>query len=823
MRKKIQIWLAALMLFSMIFILGGCGGANAVSTTVVSTERAEAIDEEEDEINTIDTTEETTATGKEFTMSVSCGYGRYAKYGRDMGVQAEITNHGKDFAGELWVLVPNNGSGSQSTLFKKEFAIAAGETKKVEVAVPVLFSTGKLNVSIRDEGEKEREATDVRVTVQGNTDVMYVGVLSDNYMDLSYFTDTLTKTFLMEAEDFPEDKKSLDMLDIIVINDFNTSIFNENQYEALKSFVNEGGTLVLGTGATGTKTLEGFDDGFLTGTMEGTYGASISLGSETKEIEKELLNISLDDSVPAYIENEYILMEKVRVGKGNIQLFTFDLGLENANWNTMGKHIVSKVTDNISDAKRSQISSEMDGNNFYQLRNCLEMTTSESVPSVGRYTVTLMIYLVLIGPLLYLVLKKLDKRQFTWIIVPVFAVVFSLVIYIMGTDTRLAKPYVQYVTFAHIADGIESEEMTFSLTAPYNNAYEVTVPAEYDVTLPVMDYYYGSYGYDQSTTEYDMSVGYGPEVTTLGIRNHGAFEPAYFSADSMKEVNGTVESTVSLELDMAGESAYSGTVTNNLGYDLQSAVLVVDSRYYMLGDFMNGETKSIDDCTFYTAFSRDALWNTDIMAQAVGGNPWSDGNSSNKLRQYYALEYKFTNDFDGTGQDNYLLGFTEDSSNPVIDALGLKNAGIKLVTAELEVNYEMGENQIYIPCLDSRYVVLNGDYEQYYRYINSETLELEVHFEANEKLTAMIYPKAGNAENELIGHWYGYYGTINAFNYATGEYEVLFESGKPAVAIGLEDYLNEENVMRLMFDIDDVARNQYSITIPVLSAIKEAK
>lgn len=829
MKKKAQVWLAVLMLFSMTFLLGGCVSTVSYSTTSATTAAVETIEEDtketEEDTNTIDTTELTVAEGKGFALSVSCGYGRYAKYGRDMGVQATIINHGEDFVGELWVLVPNNGSGSQSTLFKKEFAIAAGEEKKVEVAVPVLFSTGKLNVSIRDESEKERASVDVKVNVQGNTDVMYVGVLSDNYLDLSYFTDTKTKTFLMEAEDFPEDKKSLDMLDIIVINDFNTSIFNENQYQALKSFVEGGGSLVIGTGATGTKTLEGFNDDFITGTIGETYRVPLSLGSEAAAAEKEVLEVNLDNSTPGYVEGETVLMEEIRVGKGNIQLFTFDLGMANAEWNTKGKTILRTVIDNLSDAKKNQINSELNNDNFYLLRNCLEMASAENVPKVGKYAVVLVIYLILVGPLLYVVLKKLDKRNYTWVIVPGLAVVFSLVIYTLGTDTRLSKPYVQYLTFASVADGIESEELTFSLTAPYNNAYEVKVPAEYDVSLPVMNYYYDSYNSDQSNSEYDISVAYGAEATTLGIRNYGAFESAYFSAESIKEVEGFVESDISLKENANGEIIYTGTVTNRLGYDLQSGVLVIDKIYYLIGDIANGETKSIEECTSYVIYNRDTFWNTDLMAQAVGGDPWANGNNSDKLRQYYALEYKFTGNIASTAEENYLLGFTEDSSNPVIDALGLKNAGIKLVSAEVDVNRGLADNQIYMPYLDSKFVVLNGDYDRTYRYIHSETLELEVLFGADEKIVSLIYPKMGNAENDPAApnYGYGFYGTINAFNYETGQYEVLFEGGKPEAETDLKAYLNEENVMRLMFDLDEDARNYYSISVPILSAVKEAK
>mgnify|MGYP003293483808 CR=1 FL=1 len=622
---------------------------------------------------------------------------------------------------------------------------------------------------------------------------------------------------------FDDIKNNKDLLNRY-INDFNTGTLNANQYKALKSFVNEGGTLVLGTGATGMKTLEVFKDNFLTGAAGKVETGLISLGSENRQIEKDILNITLDDGSVIYEENGMALMEKVNVGKGNIQLFTFDLGLSGSDWNTMGKYILEKITGNLSQSKKLQLNGETGGeNNFYQLRNCLEILTTDNAPTVGKYAAALGIYLLFIGPALYLVLKKLDKRHLTWIVIPGLSVIFSLTIYFMGSDTRLSKPYAQYITFAHISEGVESEELTFSLTAPYNNAYEVTVPAEYDVTLPVMDYYYGNYDYNKGSLEYDMSVGYGAEVTTLGIRNHGAFEPAYFSAHSVKNVEGGIESNISIKELNDGELTYTGSVTNHLGYDLESAVLVVDSHYIILGDFKNGETKQIESSKAYVLNNQDDIWNYNILDLIVGGDPWANGRDNEKLRKYYALEYKLNRDLQNLEKDNYLLGFTEDSTNPVIEATGLKNAGIKVVTASVEVDRNIGDNQIYIPSLDSRSLLISGDYENLYRYIYSESVELEVHFEEDEVITSIGYPKNGNTENDAatVHRGDGYYGTIEAFNYETGEYEQIFESGKPDTLENVTPYLDEGNTMRLFFRVDEKARNYYSITMPLLTATKE--
>ena len=136
------------------------------------------------------------------------------------------------------------------------------------------------------------------------------------------------------------------------------------------------------------------------------------------------------------------------------------------------------------------------------------------------------------------------------------------------------------------------------------------------------------------------------------------------------------------------------------------------------------------------------------------------------------------------------------------------------------------EYKFHFVSFDNHYkiTVLNGTYATEYRYIHSELLELEVQFGKEDKITSLIYPKAGNQENNGIFLYEGFYcGTIDAFNYKTGQYEMIFESGKPSKLTHIKPYLSKNNTMRLQFNIDESVRNTDSISLPVLAVTKEAK
>lgn len=82
----------------------------------------------------------------------------------------------------------------------------------------------------------------------------------------------------------------------------------------------------------------------------------------------------------------------------------------------------------------------------YELRNINELFPSFEV-SVSYMLIVIILYIIIIGPVLYFVLKKVDKREHAWWIIPVFSIILSIGLFIVGAKDRIVQPQVQQSAF----------------------------------------------------------------------------------------------------------------------------------------------------------------------------------------------------------------------------------------------------------------------------------------------------------------------------------------------------------------------------------------
>ena len=113
----------------------------------------------------------------------------------------------------------------------------------------------QLNVTLEDADGKSVISKRLRLNVVENMSELYIGVLSDHPEELMYLDDVITynnmiqtRVLPMNAANFPEDVIGLDMMDVVLVNDYRINSLNNAQTEALLRWVADGGTLVFGTG-----------------------------------------------------------------------------------------------------------------------------------------------------------------------------------------------------------------------------------------------------------------------------------------------------------------------------------------------------------------------------------------------------------------------------------------------------------------------------------------------------------------------------------------------------------------------------------------------
>jgi hypothetical protein len=102
---------------------------------------------------------------------------------------------------------------------------------------------------------------------------------------------------------------------------------------------------------------------------------------------------------------------------------------------------------------------------------------SLAVPSAELLLAIIVGYILLIGPLSYLVLRRLDRRELAWVIAPILALVFSGVSYGIGLSMKGSQIIVNQISVVRSAtDGTAASVSTYAgIFSPVKETYDLTV------------------------------------------------------------------------------------------------------------------------------------------------------------------------------------------------------------------------------------------------------------------------------------------------------------------------------------------------------------
>lgn len=820
------------------------------------------------------------------SMTIDYGYNQYAKYGRYMNVRADVTNKGKDFHGWLQVIAPNLDN---NVLYRKEVKLGADTTSNIAINIPVTDDTGFLQVKLLDDEGKSVVEKEAAIKIGNYQKDICIGLLSDNASRLYYTIQVGAQVFYLNEDNLADSYLGLDLLDVIIVNQFDTSRLSDQQIKAIQHWVYNGGTLVLGTGEYVKDTLAKFqdifsiqyqeeledykltfgmnkeilkqlkkdiiqydgarkalaesinkskamyNDYFITGkdaiTMEETdnqvpYNWAQKIMDDVKilPIHKNLIHTSLKNGLPKVMEEKHILMEASPYGYGNVQLINLDMGLE-PEQESFGIAMYYSILKNISSTKLSQLSNEYYGNSVnYNIYNSMSYVDTENIPQVGKYIVILAIYVVIVGPVLFIVLKKMDKRSLTWVLVPLFAIVFTALVYWVGSDTRVSDPYVGYVEILSFEEkNIVQDDVYFALTAPYNHKYKVDIDNKYQVIQLSDSYskYNRSYknNVSQNIDRYQSAIDYGTKKTTLEVNRNAAFTPIYYNSKN----HYPMENKITLDVHYVGDDLY-GTITNGFSFDITNTLVKCDGFIINIGTLKKGETVNIKDKESQILLSRDDLYSTTILNHIAGGTDKMEDNTADVNRRNNILQYLLEPNMQGLSEDNFLIGFIQEGiGQGLISELSDKMDayGTKAIQVPFGVNHTKG-NKTFVPSIEPFEEVdkLNQDNYYNYKFLENGMKTIEYQLPLEEKIVSFSY--LGN-RNKMVDKEYSsnFSGNIYFLNYSTGTYDMVFTTGNYGNVDDVSSYITDENKITIRYE-SGLSPNEYQVVLPSISYWKEA-
>lgn len=538
----------------------------------------------------------------------------YFKYGEWLLIWVELNNQGPDLQASLEVRV----SGSYGTVVTSTpVELPAGAHKKVPIYVLANNFSRQLEVQLLSE---EKLITQDKVAVHPQLNNTYfIGLLAESRGALAQINGAkipsnqprqLIMVNLNLAE-LPEKAPALNSLDALIINDLDTSPLNAGQLNALESWVRRGGKLVIGGGAGAQKSLAG-----LTGELAPFIASDLeqldqlndlvrfSAGQQTEEVqepaEEKPIRVpgpflvstgsNLGSQVLAQEAGLPILLEK-KIGNGAVFFSALDLSLSPFDaWNgttgfwenllSPGANFPAWLPSDTS--SRQQLTGPMP----YTLTN-LPML---DLPSIRLLAFWLVLYILLIGPVNYLVLRWKKRLHLAWITIPAITLVFSIGAFGLGYALHGTDVFVNKISIIELIPEGKAQATGFiGIFSPAQRGYEVEVFG--NGLVSAMGPFYDPWDSSgqagvTSTRELKLIQGDPAIVKGLSIEQWSmqSFMVEGVSVD-VSDIRG------SLELQ---NQALIGSLKNTSGQKIQDALVLVNKSFYRLGDLEAGQEAPLD-------------------------------------------------------------------------------------------------------------------------------------------------------------------------------------------------------------------------------------
>ena len=285
----------------------------------------------------------------------------------------------------------------------------------------------------------------------------------------------------------------------------------------------------------------------------------------------------------------------------------------------------------------------------------------------ARYVAIIFIYIVVVSPITYFILAKRKRKVQYWIFVPVWSLIFTAIIYMLSSDSRIDGMYMNYVSLLDLREDRQNEEVAFSVTNSSNLPYKLEINNGYKANS-----LYGSFSKmeDKDSNRVIYNIESKWNGTDINVMEATAFDTLFLKADG----------TPSLSAGSAGEiyrenGILKGEFKNEVGVGLDKVFAVYDDEIIYIGDVAKGESKKFE------AGEKNVFLN-DLNA---------------RLQDSVFLNKIF--DFAYEGEDSKLLD---------------------LITVVLEKNSVLGEKKPFFVALPIE--KLRGEFASYVETINGHTI-----------------------------------------------------------------------------------------------------
>lgn len=592
------------------------------------------------------------------------------KYGNWLPIQVTLQNQSGIANVQIQASVTNNNSNAKNTtIYRRSVQLSDYALKKVLLYVrPIEPDSGTSGVGLNYPLQIQLTANNQLISKQtvqlkpvGTTDYL-VGVIGASQAVANQLNDmhvgpsnSRVTTVVLQTGDLPDRAEGLGSFNALIVSNTSTDNLSSQQQTALKDWISQGGNLILMGGNGWSKVKAGFSPDLLPfqvydySNVNDLNGVVQMLGdSQTDPLNQAVVIAKADvlQGASALASESWndtasptpLIAQRV-IGLGRIFATAADFLVPPLpNWSE-----TARIWQNLLNYSAPYLQTSPNTN--YRARSTTPVFSQISnipnvrLPDLTIFIILALIYVLVVGPLNYFLLRHFRRTNLAWVSLPLSALVFVGLLYLFFIN-RLPSSQTMVNQISVIQMDASSHTAKLQTYAAVlsdqdkNYSVQVNLPDSSDFglfdPLPPQNYY----------NNRQVSNLVEEDTNTASLNN---FHVGQWNVQGFSMQSNLNNANYNLQTDLHFQNnTIVGTIRNNMGQGLHNVMLAMGENLIRLSDIASGQNINIKLALPSPTSASLAYCGTNFSgysAYAVSptvekiGTLWNEDNTSNKLLQ----------------------------------------------------------------------------------------------------------------------------------------------------------------------------------------------
>jgi hypothetical protein len=577
------------------------------------------------------------------TLQLSVGFEDDSRVDYWTPVQVVLSNEGSNFSGVVSVTTYAGFSRQAivgSTLpwtYQASVDLPHGTQKQINFNLP-FYETPAIPrgvVATLSDHKGKVITTQTAIPYVLHSGSLLIGILSDHSAESPEFS-PLSQVSLpdpgrsvelatLNASTMPDEAEVLDNFDVIILDDFTTNTLSHAQLTALQTWINRGGALIEIGGSDWQRTLGALPPQLVPVVLQGagvlpagthllptgspaisetgqqgtsdTLRQSILISTATLPASSDTGQESFSYSKTVLGTESNPLIVQAHQGQGIICYLAFDpTKAPLLNWDGTIALWKGLLLRTLGDQSLFPASAPTYSNGPGEsiLRGGFFQILQPDAPFPAWILAILLLgYIIVIGPIRFFFVmnkSKGDRRKranWNWRIIASSIVIFSLLTY--GFVYVQKRPVINSISIIQLNQGSKTAHITnfFSSFIPDNGNTEIHVPTK-SLAQPITNILSQSDTGMPNTAD-NMGISVGQNETSINLHNASPWTFQRFVSEADQKLQGGLLSHIALH-----NGTLTGTVTNNLGTDLNDVYILMNHGFAFMGNLPAQQTQQVN-------------------------------------------------------------------------------------------------------------------------------------------------------------------------------------------------------------------------------------